>query len=170
MTPHVLLNIILAISVVSYLFDQLLDYLNLKAQRKDIPTEIAAFYDKEKYQKSLNYQADQQRFSFISSAFSFALSLLMLLLGGFGWLDGLLRPIIGNEIVLALAFFGVIMVVSDIFGIPFQWYSTFVIEEKYGFNKTTIKTFILDKLKGYMLASVIGGLLLTVLLYLVQTI
>jgi len=170
MTPHVLLNIILGISVVSYLFDQFLDYLNLKAQRKDIPAEIAAFYDKEKYQKSLNYQADQQRFSFISSAFSFALSLLMLWLGGFGWLDGVLRPIITNEIVLALAFFGVIMVVSDIFGIPFQWYSTFVIEEKYGFNKTTIKTFILDKLKGYALGAVIGGVLISVLLYLVQTI
>jgi len=170
MTPQVLLIIILGISVVSYLFDQFLDYLNLKAQRKDIPTEIAAFYDKEKYQKSLNYQADQQRFSFISSAFSFALSLLMLLLGGFGWLDGLLRLVIGNEIVLALAFFGVTGVVSDIFGIPFQWYSTFVIEEKYGFNKTTVKTFILDKLKGYALGAVIGGVLISVLLYLIQTI
>src|SRR6478735_4276087 len=169
MTPHVLLNIILGISVVSYLFDQFLDCLNLKAQRKDIPAEIAGFYDKEKYQKSLNYQADQQRFSFISSAFSFALSLLMLWLGGFGWLDGVLRPIITNEIVLALAFFGVIMIVSDIFGIPFQWYSTFVIEEKYGFNKTTIKTFILDKLKGYALGAVIGGVLISLLLFLVQT-
>ncbi len=170
MTPNTILLIILGISVFSYLFDQLLDYLNLKAQRKDIPSEIADFYDKEKYQKSLDYQADQQRFSFISSAFSFLLSLLMLVLGGFGWLDGILRPLIGNEILLALAFFGVIMIVSDILGIPFQWYSTFVIEEKYGFNKTTVKTFILDKLKGYVLGAVIGGVLLSVLLYLIQTI
>ena len=170
MTPTSILYIILGISIVSYLFDQFLDYLNLKAQRKDIPSEIADFYDKEKYQKSLDYQADQQRFSFISSAFSFALSLLMLVLGGFGWLDSLLRPAIGNEIVLALAFFGVIMIVSDGFGIPFQWYSTFVIEEKYGFNKTTVKTFILDKFKGYALGAIIGGALLSVLLYLIQTI
>ncbi len=169
MTPNTILLIILGISVFSYLFDQLLDYLNLKAQRKDIPSEIADFYDKEKYQKSLDYQADQQRFSFISSAFSFLLSLLMLVLGGFGWLDGILRPLIGNEILLALAFFGVIMIVSDILGIPFQWYSTFVIEEKYGFNKTTVKTFILDKLKGYVLGVVIGGVLLSVLLYLIHT-
>ena len=129
MTSSSILYIILGISIISYLFDQFLDYLNLKAQRKDIPSEIADFYDKEKYQKSLDYQADQQRFSFISSAFSFTLSLLMLLFGGFGWLDGILRPLIGNEILLALAFFGVIMIVSDILGIPFQWYSTFVIEE-----------------------------------------
>lgn len=169
MTSSSILYIILGISIISYLFDQFLDYLNLKAQRKDIPSEIADFYDKEKYQKSLDYQADQQRFSFISSAFSFTLSLLMLLFGGFGWLDGILRPLIGNEILLALAFFGVIMIVSDILGIPFQWYSTFVIEEKYGFNKTTVKTFILDKLKGYVLGVVIGGVLLSVLLYLIHT-
>lgn len=87
MTSSSILYIILGISIVSYLFDQFLDYLNLKAQRKDIPSEIADFYDKEKYQKSLDYQADQQRFSFISSAFSFLLSLLMLVLGGFGWME-----------------------------------------------------------------------------------
>jgi STE24 endopeptidase len=170
MSPSSILYIILGISIVSYLFDQFLDYLNLKAQRKDIPSEIADFYDKEKYQKSLDYQADQQRFSFISSAFSFILSLLMLVLGGFGWLDGVLRPLIENEIILALAFFGVIMIVSDVIGIPFQWYSTFVIEEKYGFNKTTVKTFIFDKFKGYALGAIIGGALLSVLLYLIQTI
>ena len=152
------------------MFDQFLDYLNLTAQRKDIPAEIAEFYDKEKYQKSLDYQREQQRFSFISSAFSFILSLLMLLLGGFGWLDGQLRPLLENEIILALVFFGIIMIVSDLLGIPFQLYSTFVIEEKYGFNKTTIKIFILDKLKGYALGAVIGGLLISILLYLIQTI
>ena len=94
----------------------------------------------------------------------------MLALGGFGWLDSVLRPLIGNEILLALTFFGVIMILSDLLGIPFQWYSTFVIEEKYGFNKTTVKTFIIDKLKGYVIGALIGGLLISVLLYLVQTI
>jgi STE24 endopeptidase len=170
MSPAFILYIILGISIISYFFDQFLDYLNLKAQRKDIPSEIAAFYNKEKYQKSLDYQREQQRFSFFSSAFSFLLSLLMLVLGGFGWLDSVLRPLLGNEILLALAFFGSIMIVSDILSIPFQLYSTFVIEEKYGFNKTTGKTFILDKLKGYVLGAVIGGVLLSVLLYLIQTI
>ncbi len=169
MTPSFILSVILAISIVSYLFDQFLDYLNLKAQRKDIPAEIVDFYNTEKYQKSLDYQADQQRFSFISSAFSFVISLLMLVLGGFGWLDSVLRPFIENEILLALAFFGTIMITSDLIGIPFQWYSTFVIEEKYGFNKTTGKIFIIDKLKGYLLGAVIGGVLLSVLLYLIQT-
>ncbi len=144
--PETILLIILTIVAISYLFDQFLDYLNLKAQRSDIPTEIESFYNKEKYLKSLEYQRVQAKFSFLTSAFSFLLSLGMLLLGGFGWIDGLLRPLIANEILLALAFFGAIMIASDILTLPFQWYSTFVIEEKFGFNKTTTKTFIIDKL------------------------
>lgn len=168
MKPETILPIILAISIISYLFDQVLDYINLKALRKDIPAEIEAFYNKEKYQKSLDYQQEQMRFSFITSAFSFLLSLGMLLFGGFGWVDSLLRPMMSHEITLALAFFGCIMIASDLLTIPFQWYATFVIEEKYGFNKTSIKTFITDKLKGYVLGALIGGAMLSLLIYLVN--
>ena len=170
MKPETILLAILGISVISYLFDQLLDYINLKAQRKDIPAEVEGFYNKQKYQKSLDYQKDQTRFSFITAAFSFLLSLGMLIFGGFGWLDGVLRPFFSNEIALALVFFGLIMIVSDLLTIPFQWYGTFVIEEKYGFNKTTVKTFITDKLKGYVLGALIGGALLSVLIYLINSI
>jgi STE24 endopeptidase len=170
MHPQKILYLILGISVFSYVFDQFLDYLNLTARRKDIPAEIAGFYDKEKYLKSLDYQSDQMKFSFITSGFSFILSILMLSLGGFGYLDHLLRPFFENEIFLALGFFGTIYILSDILNLPFQWYGTFVIEERYGFNKTTVRTFILDKLKGYILGALIGGLLLVVLLYLIQRI
>jgi len=170
MKPELILSVILGISIISYLFDQILDYVNLKAQRKDIPAEVEGFYNKEKYQKSLDYQKDQTRFSFITAGFSFLISLGMLVFGGFGWLDGFLRPFLSNEIILALVFFGTIMIISDILTIPFQWYSTFVIEEKYGFNKTTVKTFITDKLKGYLLGALIGGALLAILIYLVNSI
>ncbi len=170
MKPETILAVILGISIISYLFDQILDYINLKAQRKDLPAEVEGFYIKEKYQKSLDYQKDRTKFSFITAAFSFVLSLAMLAFGGFGWLDSILRPFFSNEIILALVFFGVIMIASDILTIPFQWYSTFVIEEKYGFNKTTVKTFITDKLKGYVLGAFIGGALLSVLIYLTRTI
>lgn len=170
MSPSLILIIILSIVVVSYVFDQVLDYINLKAQRADVPAEIEAFYEKDKYVKSLAYHKELTHFSFLTSGFSFLLSVLILAFGGFGWLDSLLRPYIQNEIVLTLSFFGVLMLASDFLTIPFQWYSTFVIEEKYGFNKTTVKTFITDKLKGYLLGAIIGGLLLTALLYLVQQI
>jgi STE24 endopeptidase len=170
MDAQTILYIIVAISTVSYLFDQFLDYLNLKHQRADIPAEVAEFYDHDRYFKSLRYHRELASFSFITSGFGFLLSLLMLLLGGFGWLDGLLRPYIDNDIVLALVFFGVIMLASDVLTLPFQLYSTFVIEEKYGFNKTTLKTFFNDKIKGYFLAALIGAPLLALLIYLIQLI
>lgn len=167
-SPQTILVIIVIITGVSFVFDVLLDYINLKAQKSDISDDVAAFYDRDKYRQSLAYHSEQTRFSFVTGTFSFLLSMAMLLFGGFGWLDSLLRMHIENDIVLALAFFGVIMIVSDILNAPFQWYTIFVIEEKYGFNKTTVKTFFLDKVKGYGLSAIIGGLLLSVLLYLIR--
>lgn len=167
MQPQTILSIILGITVVTYLFDQLLDYINLRYQRADIPDEVASFYDREKYLRALQYHRDRTRFSFLTSAIGFVASILMLGLGGFGWLDGFLRAFISQQIVLALVFFGFLALVSDILTLPFQWYSHFVIEERYGFNKMTLKTFITDKLKGYVIGAVIGGALLSVLIYLV---
>jgi STE24 endopeptidase len=168
--PETILTIILAIVAIGYVADQLLDYINLKAQRRDIPDEIAAFYDRDKYLRSLDYHKELTNFSFITSAASFIGSFLMLWFGGFGWVDSVLRPLIDSEIFLSLAFFGVLMIVSDILTLPFQLYATFVIEEKYGFNKTTMKTFIADKLKGYLLSAIIGGGLLSLLIWLIRMI
>jgi STE24 endopeptidase len=168
MDPQAIFFLIITISIASYLFDLLLEWLNLKHQRKDIPNEVASFYDKEKYARSLDYHKVQTKFSFLSGGFSFLLSVGLLALGGYGWLDQELRPLFPNEILLALAFFGILLFASDLLTLPFQLYSTFVIEEKFGFNKTTIKTFIADKLKGYVLGALIGGGLLAVLIYLVQ--
>ena len=170
MDQQEILYIIIAIVSVSYLFDQFLEYLNLKHQRADIPPEVEGYYDREKYQRSLAYHRDQTRFGFVTAAFGFILTMTMLVTGGFGWVDGWLRSYIEHEVMLALAFFGLIGFASDMLTLPFQWYATFVIEEKYGFNRTTIRTFVLDKLKGYLLAAIIGGGLLAVLIYLVRAI
>jgi len=169
MQAQTILYWIIGITTASYIFEQVLDYINLRAQRTDIPDDIARFYDRDKYLRSLSYHREQTVFSFLTSGVGFIASLLMLLAGGFGWLDQVLRLYIENDIVLALAFFGVLMIASDILTLPFQLYSTFVIEEKYGFNKTTIKTFIGDKLRNYLLSAVMGGVLLTVLIVLVNS-
>ena len=163
-----ILAAIITISVAGYFFDLILEILNLGAQRGDIPAEIAGFYDKEKYLKSLEYHRVRTRFSFFSGGFSFLISLAMLAFGGFGYLDSLLRPYFDNQIYLALVFFGIILVASDILTLPFQLYSTFVIEEKFGFNKTTIGTFIADKVKGFLIGGVVGGVLLALLIILVN--
>lgn len=169
MEPETILFLIVGIATASYLFEQLLEYINLKAMRTDIPDEIALFYDRERYVKSLNYHQEFTRFSFFSSAFSFVVAMAMLLGGGFGWLDEMLRTYIDHQIGLALAFFALLMLASDLLSLPFQLYSTFVIEEKYGFNKTTYRTFFLDKLKGYFLAAIIGAPLLSLLIYFIDS-
>ena len=170
MDSQTILLIIIIIATVSYVFDQLLDYVNLRSMRTDIPDDVAVFYDRTRYVRSLDYHRELTRFSFITSGFSFLLSLGMLLSGGFGWLDDLVRENTQNSIIHALLFFAALVLASDILMLPFQLYSTFVIEEKYGFNKTTIKTFFTDKLKGYLLAALIGAPLLALLIYLVQEI
>lgn len=169
-TPQTILFIILFLVVFSFAFDTILSWLNLKSQPADIPDSVAAFYDRNKYRKSQEYHKHRTKFSFITSGFSFLLSVAMLYFGWFGLIDELLRPYIQNEILLALAFFGVLMLASDMLTLPFQWYSTFVIEEKYGFNKTTVKTFVTDKLKGYLIGVILGGGLLSLLIYLIKTV
>lgn len=167
-TPQTILFLILFLVGITFVFDTFLSWLNLKSQPVDIPDSVAVFYDREKYRKSQEYHKHRTNFSFLTSGCGFLFSVIMLYLGGFGWIDSLLRPSIENEILLALAFFGVLMLASDILTLPFQWYGTFVIEEKYGFNKTTIKTFITDKLKGYAIGAIIGGGLLSLLIYLIN--
>lgn len=168
MTAEGILIVIVSISVAGYIFDLALEALNLKAQRTDIPPDIEAFYDSEKYLQSLDYQKVKTLFSFASGGFGFMLSLGMLMFGGFGYVDSFLRPYFENEIWLALTFFAIVMVASDILSLPFQIYSVFVIEERFGFNKTTRRTFIMDKIKGYIIGGLIGGALLALLIFLVN--
>lgn len=167
MDAQVILYIILTFITLDYVIERILEYLNLKAQKPELPRDFKNIYDEEKYKRSLAYNKELTRFSWITSTFSFILIWVILLTGFFGWLDAALRPSFEDPRWLALAFFGVIFIASDILGIPFQVYRTFFIEEKYGFNKTTPKLFIADKLKGYLLTAVIGGLLLYILLTLI---
>lgn len=146
-----------------YLLEQVLDSLNLKYTIPELPLELTGIFDEEEYRKSQAYKRDNTRFSFISSSFSLLLMLMMFFLGGFGWLDALLSPHISSYILFVLAFFGILALASDILTIPFELYSTFVIEERYGFNRTTKKTFILDKIKGWILGATIGGGLLALI-------
>lgn len=167
MTPNQLLFLILGIVVFDYLLDQTLNWLNYKSFDDQVPESLSDIYDEQGYANSQAYQKERAKFSFSTAAFSVLLSILILALGGFGLLDHYLRMYIDNSILLGLAFFGVIFMLSDLVNIPFAYYSTFVIEEKYGFNKTILKTFLMDKIKGYFLAVLIGFPLGYALLWLV---
>lgn len=157
--------IIIGILIFNYIFDRILDYLNLKYQNPELPKELVGIYDADKYRKSQEYSKIKSKFSFITSSFSLLLIMLMLFLGGFAVLDNLVRNISENPILMALLFFGILMFLSDIINIPFEIYATFVIEEKYGFNKTTVKTFILDKLKSWLIGAIIGAGVLSIIVW-----
>jgi STE24 endopeptidase len=149
--------IIVIILVGNFLLERTLSYLNLKHMSPVMPKEAEGIYDEEKYRKSQQYQCESSRFGMISSVFSFLLIIGMLFLYGFAFVDDVARSFTEHPILMPLLFFGILSVASDIISIPFEIYDTFVIEEKFGFNKTTLRTYIFDKLKGWLLSAIIGG-------------
>jgi STE24 endopeptidase len=165
---EILFWIIIGIIVVDFIFEKYLDYLNTTTMTDVLPDEVKGIYDEGKYKKQQAYQRENNRFGLISSSFSFALTLAMFLFYGFAFVDNLAWGFTANAIVAALFFFGLIMFASDLLSLPFSVYDTFVIEEKYGFNKTTPKTFVFDTIKGWLLGAVIGGGLLALIILIYQ--
>ncbi|MDF9800053.1 STE24 endopeptidase [Catalinimonas alkaloidigena] len=170
MQASTLLILIIAIVVLNFVLEQVLDALNRKNKKHTLPEELKGIYDEEKYRRSLAYQRANDRFHTLTTSFSFILSVILLATGFFGWVDIQLQPYIADPLWRALAYFGILFLASDIINLPFQLYGTFVIEEKFGFNKMNLKTFWQDKLKGYLLTIILGGLLAGVFLYLVMNI
>ncbi len=169
MTPQTLFYIIIAILVINFIIDQVLDALNAKHFNDALPAEIDDVYDEAEYKKSQAYKKEKYRFGLITAFISIVGTLLFFFLDGFAYVDGIARSVSDNEILVALLFFGIILFVSDIIMTPFGYYNTFVIEEKFGFNKTTKKTFILDKLKGWFMMGIIGGALLSAIIWFYQS-
>ena len=168
MEPGTILIILLIIITFDFILERILEWLNLRHLKTELPDEVKGIYDAEKYKKSIDYFRANTRFGSFTSTLSFVLIFILFATGFFGWFDAFLRQYISIDIWLSLVFFGSLFLLSDLINIPFQIYDTFVIEEKFGFNKTTPKTFIFDKLKGYLLTALIGGIVLYILLFLIQ--
>jgi len=157
--------VILAILSFGFILERILDYLNSKTWTEKLPAELADVYDADEYKKSQLYKKENERFGLITANFSFILIFVVLLFNGFAWVDGISREIISSQIFISLVFFAILFFASDIINTPFSVYETFVIEEKYGFNKTTPKIFILDKLKSWLLTIIIGGAVLFLIVW-----
>lgn len=168
MTAETLFYIIIGIIIIDFIVDKILDTLNAKHFNDPVPNELDDVYDENEYKRSQSYKKERFRFGLISSTFSVLLTLGFIIFDGFAWVDGIARSISDNSIIITLIFFGIIMLGSDIIMTPFSWYSTFVIEEKYGFNKTTKKTFFLDKLKGLAMTAILGGGILALIVWFYQ--
>jgi STE24 endopeptidase len=140
--------------------ERYLSFLNFQYSKNELPDNLKDIYDADKYGKQQEYFRSNIRFGTISSTINFILILIFFCLGGFGWLDTLLRRITEHPILLPLLYFGVLFVAETLISIPFQWYDTFVIEQKFGFNKVTPKLFVQDHLKEFALSVFLGGILL----------
>ncbi|MCI5121837.1 MAG: M48 family peptidase [Candidatus Electrothrix sp. AUS4] len=156
---------ILTVLVASYLLDLVVSFLEIRSLQPELPAEFKDVYDEEKYRKSQEYTRVTTRFSLIQDTVTLLLTLVFILAGGFNAVDLLARSVGWGSISTGLLFTGMLILLSSVLGLPFSLYSTFVIEERFGFNKTTIKTFVLDMLKGILLAIIIGGPLLAAVLW-----
>lgn len=143
--------------------------LDIKNISEEVPAGFRDVYDTEKYSKSQNYLKQKTRFGIASATFSLILILAVIHIGLFGTLDQYVRSHTEHPIWSGLMFFGLIFIFQDILSLPFSLYNTFVLEERFGFNRTTLKTFLTDKVKSYGLTIILGSLIISPILYFFQT-
>ncbi|HUS85998.1 MAG TPA: M48 family metallopeptidase [Bacteroidales bacterium] len=153
---NILFWIIIAIIVLSHLTGLFLDFLNIRMWSSKVPDRLTGLVDQEKYSKSQEYFRVTTNFGNVSSTVNLIAILLILFLSGFAWVDSLARSVTESQILVTLLFFAIIGLASNCLSLPFSWYGTFVIEEKFGFNRTTSATFIFDQLKGLFLWIILG--------------
>lgn len=156
--------VIIAILVLDFALESVLDYLNAKNASVTLPEEVSDIYDAEKYKKQQEYFKANEKFGLVSGVFGFVVMMLMFFLFGFAFVDNLARSWVEGAIWVALVFFGILYYANDIISMPFDLYKTFVIEEKFGFNKMTKGLFVKDTLKGWLMTAVLGGGLLSLLI------
>jgi len=168
MSSTTLFYIIIGILIISFIVDKILETLNEKRFDDEIPEKLKDVYDKKEYKKSQAYKKTKAKFSKITSIFSTTLTLVFFFLDGFNFIDTIARNHTENPILMALIFFGIILLVSEIIAIPLSYYSTFVIEDKFGFNKSTKKIFWSDKIKGILMSALLGGGILALIIWFYQ--
>ena len=175
MAPEVWFLIIMGLVIFNYLFSNILDYLNHKNWKDEIPSELKDFYDKKKYKQAKQYAISKNKIGLLSSTTSFLLVVSLLVFNGYGYIDQLVNSFnlnlflpfeINNNFIESGIFFLILFTLNLIISIPFSFYNTFVIEENFGFNKTSKSTFFFDIIKSSMLSILIGGFLLFLALYL----
>ena len=179
MTSEFWFLIIIGLVIFNFLFSNILDYINHKNWKDKIPPELEDFYDKEKYKKAKLYSISKSKIGLLSSIISFLFVISLLVFNGYGFLNqlvysdslNLFLPFeINTSFTRSGVFFLILFILNSLISIPFSYYNTFIIEEKYGFNKTSKSTFFLDIIKSTILSILIGGFLLFAALYLYDNI
>jgi len=158
--------LILSLIITIYSIQTIADLLNIKNISTSIPLEFEGYYDKEKYVKSQEYLKEKTKFSIVSSTFFLAVQIIFITLGGFNYLDTRVVSFGFGSILTGLIFAGTLFFTFEILKIPFSLYSVFVIEERFGFNRMNIKTFITDLLKSWFVTAIIGSIIFVATLWL----
>jgi len=156
---------LIAFLIANLIFEFVVEVLNLSRLQKKVPEAFAGIYTEEKYAQSQEYLRETTWFSLLESGFSTAVLSIAIVWGLFDFWDLQVRSLLEGEELRGVLFAGGIGVAGQILSIPFDLWSTFVIEEKFGFNRTSLKTFIVDRLKGWLLGIIVGGPLLYVFLW-----
>ena len=160
---------ILSVLLLGHLLDLTAALLNLRRLSPELPAEFVGVFDDNQYARSQAYTRATTRFGLIQSTASLALTVAFIVAGGFNYVDLAARSFGFSSIPTGLLFTGMLALLSAIAGLPFSVYSTFVIEQRFGFNTTTVATYVLDGLKTLLLAVVLGGPLLAAILWFFET-
>ncbi len=166
---NIYLVLIFLILVGEYVLDFITERLNIQRLTPEVPGPFKGVYDGGKYAKSRAYTRENSRFGLIQNTASIVFMIPFILLGGFNWVDQWVRGFQYGSIVTGLLYIFALVIMTTFLGLPFSIYDTFVIEEKFGFNKTTPKIFILDRVKGLFLLLLVGGPILAVVLWFFET-
>jgi STE24 endopeptidase len=148
--------VILITLLVGYFLNLAADILNLRALKHETPAELEGLYDQEAYRSSQRYTLAQTRFGWLSSTCMLAAMLVFWFAGGFQVLDVFVRSWSLGPVGSGLVYIGILVSAQALLSLPFQLYSTFGIETRFGFNQTSLATFCADRLKGFGLAIVLG--------------
>ena len=176
MSAQQLLILFIALRLGQHLVERYLAFLNRsyyedKQRRTEACTALNISNDD--ITKTLGYSQDKYKFSSVSSWVSTIVTLIFIAVGGLGLIEtsakALTTMIGGGEIITGLAFFGILSLVSGLFSLPFDFYHTFSLEERHGFNRQTVKGFFTDRLKGILIGSILGAGLLSALLWIMSS-
>ena len=155
-TSDLLLVGIVLFLLIDFLMGSTLDYLNERAKAQPLSTVGSEIYNPEEYAKSMAYGSAKYRFEAFTGLITLAVSISAITLGWFAWLDGQLRDRYSNELLITVLFIGSLILLLSLSTLPSSYYSTFVIEEKYGFNKSTKALFFQDSVKQVLLSLGLG--------------
>ena len=155
-TSELLLLGIVTFILIDFAAGRVIDFLNESNKNVALTGVAAEIYNPDEYAKSLEYGTAKYKVEMLTTVIATGVMLSAIILGWFAWLDQVIRDRFSNDLLITVIFFGVLILVSMIGNLPISYYSTFVIEEKFGFNKTTKKLFVMDTIKQLLLSVALG--------------